>query len=301
MRRPFDDLAALISDLPGPDEAAGQAVAERVGPAGRLGDLAVWLAAWQGKSAPAARRPIVALYAAAHQGAGEPEGAARKRLDTLAAGEGAISAAARTLGAGVEVFDLAVDKPSADAAERAAMSEKECAATLAFGMEALAKGPDLLVLGDVASGSDRAAGALAAALHQGEAEDWAAGDVVWTERALARAQAEGAAEPLDLLRQLGGRETAALAGAILAARTQKVPVLLDGYPALAAAAVLAALRPDAVDHCQASAAASPAEQRLVAHLGKRPILDLGLERSGGLAGVAALSLVRVAAALAGEG
>ncbi len=100
------------------------------------------------------------------------------------------------------------------------------------------------------------------------------------------------------MRQLGGRETAALAGAIVAARVQKVPVVLDGYAATAAGAVLQALRPDALDHCLvAEAAATPGHRRLLARIGKPPFLDLGVERGAGLAGVAALALLRVACAV----
>jgi nicotinate-nucleotide--dimethylbenzimidazole phosphoribosyltransferase len=297
MSRPFDDLQTLLAGLPGPDEAARDAVRAAIGPqAGRLGEVAAWAAAWQGRLPPLVRRPIAALYAAAHAGADEVEGAARARLEALAAGSGAIGRAARDFGAGVEVFDLAVDRPVPDAETRAAMSERECAATVAFGMEALAKGPDLLILGETASGADRAAGALAHALFGGEAGDWAEAPG-WTARATARAKAEAGDAPLELLRQLGGRETAALVGAIVAARTQKVAVLLDGYAAAAAAAVLQALRADAVDHCLAASSTSAGHARLLQRLRFKPLLDLGLERSDGLAGVAAIGLVRTACAL----
>ena len=303
MSRPFDDLTALLDALPPPDEAArtqAAAALAALGGAGRLGEAIPWLAAWQGRAAPRVRRPIVALYAAAHADSGETPGAARARLDALAAGEGAISHAARELGAGVEAFDLAVDQPSPDAAGRPAMSERECAATFAFGMEALAKGPDILIVGEITQGADRAAAALALALFGGEAAQWSA-EADWIARAVDRARAGEGSSPLELLRQLGGRETAALAGAIVAARVQKVPVLLDGYAAAAAGAVLQALRPDALDHCLAAEASSPGHRRLLQRIGKPALLDLGLGHSGGLAGVAALALLRVACALQENG
>ena len=300
MSRPFDDLTTLLASLPEADGSACASAARALaahGGLGRLGLAAQWLAAWQGRAAPRVRRPIVALYAAAHEGSGEAAGAARARLDALAAGAGAISLAARDLGAGVEVFDLAVDQPSPDVAVRPAMSERECAATVAFGMEALAKGPDLLIVGEIAEGADQAAGALAHALFGGEAADWSA-TPDWTASAVARARIAEAETPLDFLRQLGGRETAALAGAILAARVQKVPVVLDGYAAAAAGAVLQALRPDALDHCLAAEATNtPGHRRLLERIGKPPLLDLGVGRGAGLAGIAALSLLRVACAV----
>jgi nicotinate-nucleotide--dimethylbenzimidazole phosphoribosyltransferase len=299
MSRPFDDLHALLTALPEADDAAQASAAAALsafGGLGRLGGAVQWLAAWQGRSNPRVRRPIVALYAAAHEGSGEAEGAARKRLEALAAGEGAISLAARELGAGVEAFDLAVDRPCPDAAVRPAMSERECAATVAFGMEALAKGPDLLIAGEITQGADRAAGALAHALFGGAAADWSASPD-WTAQAVARVKGE-AEGPFDLLRQLGGRETAALAGAILAARVQKVPVLLDGYAAAAAGAVLQVLRPDALDHCLAAeVTAVPGHRALLERIGKPALLDLGIGRGAGLAGVAALGLLRVGCAV----
>jgi nicotinate-nucleotide--dimethylbenzimidazole phosphoribosyltransferase len=297
MSSPFDDIKALLADLPGPDEDAAAAASAASGGHGRLSDWAVWLAAWQGRPRPQVLRPIAAVYAAAHKGAPEPDDAAKARLEVLAKGEGVIGAAARVFGAGVEVFDLAVDRPSPDAAEAPAMAEREAAATIAFGMEALAKTPDLLIVGETASGGERAAGALALALFGGEAADWAH-DPDWTTRAVARAAETGAAEPFEWLRQLGGRETAAMAGAIVAARSQKVPVLLDGYAACVAGAVLQAASPDALDHCQAAqVTAAPGHARLLERIGKTPMLDLGLGRSDGLGALPAIGLLRTACAL----
>jgi nicotinate-nucleotide--dimethylbenzimidazole phosphoribosyltransferase len=303
MTSPFDDIKALLAGLPGPDEDAAAAAADAAAGFGRLSDAAVWLAAWQGRSAPRIRRPIVALYAAAHAGAPEPEGAARRRLEVLAAGEGAIGAAAREFGAGVEVFDLAVDRPVPDGGLKPTMSERECAATLAFGMEALAKTPDLLIVGETAAGGERAAAALSLALFGGEAGDWCAeADAEWARRAVARARGAGAEAPLDLLRQLGGRETAAMAGAVVAARSQKVPVLLDGYAAAAAGAVLQALQPGALDHCRAAQVTTArGHARLLQHIGKTPLLDLGVGRSDGLGALPAIGLLRTACALQAGG
>ena len=113
----------------------------------------------------------------------------------------------------------------------------------------------------------------------------------------ALAKGEGAADPLEVLRQLGGREMAALAGGILAARVQKTPVLLDGYTACAAAAVLQALRPDAADHCLAAhVTAEPGHRTLLEHLGLKPVLDLEISAGGGAGGAAAIALLRAAAA-----
>jgi len=258
-QQPFDDIRALLNDLPAPGAAVENPTLRALAPA------AAWIAAWRGK--PEVNRPILALYAGAHQGAGEPADA-RARLEAIAAGEAPAARAAQHLGAGLDVFDLAIDRPVSASASGPAMSERECAATMAFGMEALAKQPDLLLLAAFGPGAEESAQALLAALP-------------------------GADDPLDRLRHLGGRESAALAGAILAARTQRTPVLLDGAPALAAAAVLAKLDPAAIAHCRLAAPHPAAEAIGLAAIGER---DLGLEAGAGA--LAALPRVRLACALA---
>jgi nicotinate-nucleotide--dimethylbenzimidazole phosphoribosyltransferase len=277
MSQPFDDIRALLFDLPPP------APTDPFAQLGKLGPLAAWICAWRGR--PEVNRPILALYAGAHQGGDGAD--ARAELEAIAAGEAPIAKAAQHLGAGLDVFDLAIDRPVPDIAQGAAMAERGCAATMAFGMEALAKQPDLLALGAFGPGADEAALALITALGGGEAGSERA------RSAVERAKAEAGDDPLQLLRQLGGRETAALAGAILAARTQRVPVLLDGAPAIAAAAVLAALDPGAIAHCRL-AAPDPA----AGGLGLEAVADLDLVLSDGTGALAVVPLVRLACALA---
>jgi nicotinate-nucleotide--dimethylbenzimidazole phosphoribosyltransferase len=279
-QQPFDDIRALLAELPAP--AAAPVPAD----IGALAPVAAWIAAWRGR--PEVNRPIFALYASVHRGASDPFDP-RERLEAIAAGQALVARAAQHLGAGLDVFDLAIDRPTPDPATAAAMRERECAATMAFGMEALAKQPDLLIVGGFGPGAQDAAGALLFALH-GEA----AGPMGEVARAAAaRGLAEAGGDPLQLLRQVGGRESAALAGAILAARTQSTPVLLDGAPALAAAAVLAALDPAAVSHCRL-AAPHPA----AAAVGLAPVAALALGLDDGAGAIAALGLIRLACALA---
>lgn len=296
--RPFDDIKALISAMPGPDAAARRAVLAEVGARGeglgRLAELAGWLASWRGRAIQV-RRPLVALYIGAQASApGDPSAAAQARLEHLAAGGEVVSLMARSLGAGVEVFDLASARPSPDPAHRAAMSERECAATMAFGMEALAKEPDVLVLADATAGAETAAEALLAALA---GETPAREDVA---PILARVQAEGTSEPLDLLRQTGGRASAAILGGLVAAGTQRTPVLIDGAAAIAAAAVLHAIRPDALGHVRLGHAPPQSwAGRAADRLGLTPVLALEIDAGEGTGAVAALSLVKLAGDLGG--
>jgi nicotinate-nucleotide--dimethylbenzimidazole phosphoribosyltransferase len=307
--RPFDDILRLLTDLPPP--AGAPFIPEGLG---RLGDLAEWVGGWTGK-APQVRRPVVALYAGPADVFGDgraPSDNPRARLEAVAAGQSPASRMAAQAGAGLEAFDLAVDRPGHDIRLRAAMSERECAATMAFGMEALAKQPDLLLLGVLGEGARLSAGAAAAALHGGSPAEWSdSPDDI--DRALARLRAEEGAHVhgehcdhhhaprgLEILRQLGSREMAAIAGAILAARTQGVPVLLDGYAALAAAALLQAVDPRAVAHCRAAhVPAVTGAEALIERLGTRPILDLDIAEEDGVGALAALAVIKSACEAAG--
>jgi len=292
--QPFDDIRALIGDLRPADNAAPSTSLQRLyqtmapDALGSLQPIIGWIACWRG--APTLLRPIIALYA----GAGGDVAATRAQLEAIAAGAAPVSRAALHLGAGLDVFDLAIDRPVGDPRLGPAMSERECAATMAFGMEALAKQPDLLVLGGLGGGADFSAAALACSLS---------GEVPTGEVAAAvnRARGEAGDDPLQLLRQLGGRETAAICGAIVAAGTQRVPVLLDGYPAAAAAAVLHAVAPGAIAHCRVGQiGAEPGHRELAERLGLAPLFDLAITLKDGTGSTAALSLIKLACALSPE-
>jgi nicotinate-nucleotide--dimethylbenzimidazole phosphoribosyltransferase len=151
-----------------------------------------------------------------------------------------------------------------------------------------------------------AGAALCHALFGGAAEDWTgpgtgvAGDALARKRAVvaegvARHAAEAGGDGLEILRRLGGFELAAIAGAVLAARLARVPVLLDGFTATAAAATLIPLGAGLLDHCLiAHRSAEPAHARLCERIGKPPLLDLGM-RLGEASGAAlAIALVRAA-------
>jgi len=285
---PFDDIRALASAPP----SAG--AAPELGQQDRLAEISTWLTRWTGRTPPSVNRPVVALYAGARQGVG-PRGYARDRLEAVASGGATVCRIAGVQGAGLEAFDLAVDRPTPDAVSSATMSEKECAATMAFGMEALAKQPDLLIPGVIAAETDLAAASVAFALFGGEVSDWTDRPEAVAPAVERAAQEDGLEDPLQVLRQLGGREMAAVAGAILAARVQKIPVLLDGYAACAAAAVLRAIDPELVDHCLA-AHVSPAKghARLLSALDRRPLLALDIVEEEGVGGASALALVKLA-------
>jgi nicotinate-nucleotide--dimethylbenzimidazole phosphoribosyltransferase len=317
---PFDDIRRLITTMPGPDEAAVEAVRLRerqltkpAGSLGRLEWLTEWLAAWQGKAPPTVDRPLVCVFAGSHgvtaRGVSAyPSEVNRQMLENFAAGGAAINQICASLGLGFKVFDLALDMPTNDITEREAMDERACVATMAFGMEAIAGGTDLLAIGEMGIGNTTIAAAIYAALYGGPVEHWVGRGTGVDDEGFKRkvAAVEAAIErhrehlndPLEILSRLGGREVAAMAGAILAARLQKIPVVLDGYVATAAAAVLHAIHPSTIDHCVAGhLSAEGAHQDVLARLGKIPLLALGMRLGEGSGAALAVGLIKSAAAV----
>lgn len=315
------DMAAickLLARLPGPDgKALARARAREPhltkppGALGALENLAHWAAAWQGRHPARIGRIAVRVFAANHgvvaQGVSlYPAEVTAQMVANFTAGGGAINQLCRAAGAKLKVAALSLDRPTADFTESPAMTESEFAAAFASGFRAVPKNADVLCLGEMGIGNTTASAAVCHALFGGRAEDWAGPGTGVKGRALehkARVIAKGvarhrksiAANPLQALRCLGGREMAAIAGAALAARLRRVPVLLDGYVCTAAAAPLEAAKAGALDHClPGHVSAEPGHRRLLAKLGKAPLLDLGMRLGEGTGAVLAAQVLRAA-------
>jgi nicotinate-nucleotide--dimethylbenzimidazole phosphoribosyltransferase len=317
--RPFDDIRALLAKMPKADEAAIAAAREREGqltkPAGSLGrleEISAFMAGWQGPARPHVDRPLVAVFAGNHgvvaQGVSPfPQSVTKAMVANFTAGGAAINQICKTFDISLKVYELALEKPTGDITEGPAMDERTCAGTIAYGMEALAIEPDLLVLGEMGIGNTTAAAAIFHALYGGEAEHWVGRGTGVDDAGLKRkAEAVRAAvarhkpdltDPLEILARLGGREIAAMAGAILAARLRRTPVVLDGFVVSSAAAVLHALDASALDHCLAGhVSAERAHGEALKRLGKAPLLDLGMRLGEGSGAALAVAVVKAAVA-----
>lgn len=303
-----------LDGLPAADEDAWARAlareAELTKPAGSLGRLeqiAAHMAAWQGRHPPTVERPAVLVFAGNHGIAARgvsayPAAVTAQMVANFRSGGAAINQLAAHAGARLIVTPLALDRPTADFTQGPAMTEAETLDAMRAGMAAVPADADLVAVGEMGIGNTTVAAALAAALFGGGAEWVGSGTGVDAAglRRKRRAVEDGLAlhrsdDPWACLARLGGRELAAMAGAVLQARRQRTPVLLDGYVATAAAAVLARARPGALDHCLAAhRSAEAAHGRLLDRLGLPPLLDLGL-RLGEASGAAlAIGLIRAA-------
>ncbi|MEZ5998285.1 MAG: nicotinate-nucleotide--dimethylbenzimidazole phosphoribosyltransferase [Hyphomonas sp.] len=315
---PLADVRALIRNAPAAPTEPGQKVHEallgmgREGDFGRLGEAAEWLANWQNRYPPRIEKPVLAVFAGSHGLVEEGVSLSsnkdtRAHVDALREGRAPLSAIATQAGAGIRVFELALDQPTPSIAETAAMTEKECAATIAYGFEATEDKPDLLAVAVSGAGVGTAAAAVACALYGGSPDYWVRPSSQ-TPVSLARKRVElvsraltlhrgHLSDPLEALRCLGGRELAACVGAIIAARHQSIPVVLDGFATTIAAGVVHAIDPKAISHCLAShITRRPAHEAALERLGLRPLLQLEFQTGGGLGSATAIGVLKTACA-----
>lgn len=312
------EMRALLDALPDGDPATAAQAAERepqltkpAGALGRLEALSAWLATWQGRHPPQIRRPRVVVFAGSHGVCEEgvsafPSEVNGQMVQNFLNGGAAINQICSAMDAELRVMEVALEIPTANFTKAPAMDEEDCAEAMSFGMSAVEPGLDLICVGEMGIGNTTAAAAICHGLYGEAAELWTGPGTGVEGAALARKiRVVGDAvmlhkhlfhDGLDVLRCLGGREIAAIAGAMIAARYLRVPVVIDGYVAGAAAAVLEATRPGSLDHCiVAHNSAEPGHTALLTRLNKTPLIDFGM-RLGEASGAAlVIGMLRAAA------
>lgn len=310
---------AALAELTQADAGAIEAASARQGQLtkppgslGRLEEIAIFMAGWQGRERPRIERGRAAIFAGNHGVVARgisafPAAVTAEMVKNFARGGAAINALASAAGLELTVVPLDLDRPTQDFTEAPAMDEADCLAALNAGAAVVEPSLDLLVLGEMGIGNTTAAAALAAASFGGSGADWvgpgtgvdAAGlarKAETVDAGLAR-HAAARGQPFEVLRRLGGREIVAIAGAVLAARQARVPVVLDGFICCAAVAPLAAACPGIVDHCLAGhCSAEPGHVRLLAQLGLSPLLTLGMRLGEGSGAALATGVIRAALA-----
>ncbi|WP_299884819.1 nicotinate-nucleotide--dimethylbenzimidazole phosphoribosyltransferase [uncultured Ruegeria sp.] len=306
-----------LTSAPAPDSAAVQGASERngqltkpPGALGRLEDLAIWYAGWRGNAQPQITAPQVIVFAGNHgvtaQGVSAfPPEVTVQMVMNFEHGGAAINQLAKSAGAKMDVHALDLEHPTADFTQSPAMTEAEVLRALQTGWQAVDPKADLLVVGEMGIGNTTPAAAIACALFGGDAADWTGRGTGVDDAGLAnktRVVAEGVAlhatdDGLEVLRCLGGREIAAMAGAIAAARVLRIPVILDGFICSAAAACLAQMSPSALDHAVAGhQSAESAHGAVLEQIGKDPLLSLGLRLGEGSGGALAINILKSAVA-----
>jgi nicotinate-nucleotide--dimethylbenzimidazole phosphoribosyltransferase len=310
------------------------ALATPPGALGRLGDLAVWVAACQDAVPPRELTNVrLVVFAgdhgvAAHGVSAYPAEITAAMVRTFVAGKAGVSALARAHGVTVRVLDLGVDAdlddlPAEVGAHKVgrgsgaihledALTADQVRTALAAGTtiahEEIAAGAQLLISGDMGIGNTTPAAALVAAalgLPASEVVGRGTGvdnaglarklDVV--ARALSRV-GDRVADPVDTLAALGSADLAAATGFLVTAAQEGVPVLLDGLMAVACALTADRIAPGAADwYAAGHRSTEPAQSLALSKLGLEPVLDLGLRLGEGSGAVAAVPVLRSAVAV----
>jgi nicotinate-nucleotide--dimethylbenzimidazole phosphoribosyltransferase len=319
----LDDIRTFCRDLPDGDARIADAAALRQqmltkppGSLGRLEELAIWLARWQRREIPRLDRITVAVFAGNHGVATRgvsayPQAVTEQMVANFAAGGAAINQIARLAGAYLLTVPIELDRPTRDFTAAPAMDADEFLSAVDIGYRTVPLDCDLLAVGEMGIANTTTAATLCAALLGGGPERWAGRGTGVDDAGLARKRAaieaaldiHGAVldDPVAVAAAMGGRELAAIAGAVLAARRHQIPVLLDGFVATAAIVPLTRVEGGIVDHCRAAhVSAESGHRALLRELGLNPLLDLDMrlgEASG--AGVAILLLRAAVACHAG--
>ncbi|MGH2711638.1 MAG: nicotinate-nucleotide--dimethylbenzimidazole phosphoribosyltransferase [Actinomycetota bacterium] len=310
-------MRSLLAQLPEPDREASRAVTDRaarvlrpVGALARFDAVAAWVAAWQRSDEPEVNAPAAIVFAADHGVVVEgvsayPSEVTRAMVKALEDGVATASVMARSVGAELAVVDVGVGLPTANLARGSALNEERFAECVQVGRDSVAAAScDLLVLGEVGIGNTTAAAAVCAALFGGPAGSWTGrgaglGDTELTRKVAvverARERLDPDLPPLEILREVGGADLAAIAGAVVEARLRSIPVLLDGFVVCAAAAALHVERPASLAHCWAGhRSKEPGHGALLELLDMEPLLDLSMRLGEGTGALAAVPLVRLA-------
>ncbi|MEQ5871253.1 nicotinate-nucleotide--dimethylbenzimidazole phosphoribosyltransferase [Sagittula sp. NFXS13] len=309
------EVAALAETLPQADTDAIAAAETRQGnltkppkSLGRLEDLASFMAGWQKSAHPSIGQAQALIFAGNHgicdKGVNPfPQEVTAQMVANFKSGGAAINQLCRASGADLDVVALELDAPTADFSETEAMTEAEVLSAMQAGAKAIPPSASILILGEMGIGNSTVAAALACAAFGGDAADWVGrgtgsdddgkalkARVIEQGRSL-HAKARG----LDLLRAYGGREQAAICGAVIEARARRIPVILDGYICTAAVVPLFAANPAFLDHCIVGhQSAEPGHARLLDAMGKQPVLTLDMALGEGSGAALALGVLRAA-------
>jgi len=317
-----DLIRSLLDDLTSVDAASADAVRERASqtlrPAGalrRLDDVAVHNAGWKATTTPSIDHPAVVVFAGDHGVAAAgvsnyPSDVTAAMLAAVRAGKATINAFARSAGATLDVHDVGVGEPTGDIRTEAALTPERLDGIAQVAVDAVDStvdaGADLLVLGELGIGNTTISAALCAALIGGDADRWVGRGTGVDDDGLGRkcdavaqavARVAAVSDPIEVMREIGGAEHAAMAVACMRARQRRVPVVLDGYVATSAVLPMHAAAPGALDHCIVGhVSAEPGHRLLIEHLGMRPLLDLDLRLGEGTGAMAAVPVIRMACA-----
>jgi nicotinate-nucleotide--dimethylbenzimidazole phosphoribosyltransferase len=313
-------LRHVIDSIVPASRAHADAAARKVAAAGSpvLARLAGALGGAQHTARPRVARRTIVVVAGDH-GAGDPGialGAAHPTavaVHAIAGGTAALAQLARTGAAPIVIAAAGVHEPGELPAaaidlglrvsrdvlhDGPALTPVDAALAVEAGIALLLSladgGLDVLALGALGLGTEVSSAALLGAVT-GRAPTGLADPIA--EAAGARGARAADLGPLELLTSFGGADLGVLAGAMLAAASIHVPVILDGFATGAAALIAAAFQPRVTDSLIAAHAGSFTHPAILSHLGLHPLFEVGLGHGEGTGGALILPWLDQVAAL----
>ena len=335
LSRALDTIAAPTGRAGFEAQQALDQLTKPPGSLGRLEELARRLSGISGRFPPEVRRAVIFTLAADHGVVSEgvsayPQIVTAQMVENLLRGGAAVNVLARHAGARVVVVDMGVAGPVAahpelvvrrigagtrNMAVGPAMSRDEAVAAIEAGLGLVeaeqASGLDLIGTGEMGIGNSTAASAVVAALTgapveavtgpgTGVDEDGRRRKVDAIERALAVNRPD-ASDGIDVLAKVGGFEIAGLSGVMLGGASRRIPVVVDGFIAGAAALAAVRIKPEARHYLLAShRSTEPGAQHVLDALGLEPYLDLGMRLGEGTGAALLIGLAKAAVKIVGE-
>jgi|GEM_PF-1476514 len=296
--KPFEDVKRVIAQIVEADAAGerlGRSSESRENKVLCFSELPSWLAVCQQKETAVLDEIYICVLASAYLDA-EPNELVRGYVKSASTGHAAVNHVSAELGLGLRVLELGIEVPHDTSAD---WSEVDCTRSIAFGMEAAAAGGDLLGLSTLAPGNVSGMIAIVAACSARSVSDWFSEfeqfpnnpDIDNAHDRLSVIAEEGL-DPLEALRLFGGREVASALGAMVAAKTRHLPVVIDGWASLAAFSVLLALNPSATTHVMLATASDALQACVAKSMGLSPLVGVYSNEGAGCGAAISVSLLK---------
>ncbi|MFA4835992.1 MAG: nicotinate-nucleotide--dimethylbenzimidazole phosphoribosyltransferase [Dehalococcoidia bacterium] len=305
------------------------------GSLGRLEELSIKIAGITGNPRPKIQQKAIITMAADHGVAASgvslyPQEVTKQMVFNFLRGGAAINVLARHAGARVVVVDMGViggfdpnpklicemiDFGTRDMTKGPAMNRQQALDAVEAGIRVVEaqveKGLDIVGTGDMGIGNTTASSAICACITgapvkkvtgrgTGLGDAQLAQKVKLIEKAL-EINKPNADDALDVLAKVGGFEIGGLAGVMLGAAANRVPVVIDGFISGAAALVAAGLCPLAKDYfIAAHCSVEIGHKVLLNHLGLKPLLDFDMRLGEGTGAALAISIAEAAVKILDE-
>jgi len=264
-KRPFDDLLNVINQLSG--QSITRVNTETLHKETKsLEGVKLWLSGWQDNEIPSVAETHICVFASTYETNDVEE--VKAFIEKASKGNSPVNRLCVDHGIGLRILELAPEMPHD---LQKGWSEAECVAAIAFGMEATAAGGNLLGVSSLAPGTTHAAKEIIKRVSPDCSVILSSPDEQETCNKDSPLKAPD--EVLGVLQKYGGREIAACVGALIAARSRRLPVIIDGWSGLAAIAVLEAVQRGLADHVLVASANNECFSEVANALGKKTLIN----------------------------